>query len=209
MDHPRYRSSRDGRAQLPNPPGWIAESQRLAPAYALAVEAHDSQRRASDRGLFLDHVLEVATLLHDAGFDEELIAAGLLHDAIERGTLTEEALRRATGDDVAALVLSLTEDASIESFEKRKAALREQVGAAGASALTIFAADKLSDIRGLCRGIEFDSDSIEARIGTTLGAMAGHYRESVELIKEREPGSAFVPALRDELEHLAVLAADW
>ena len=82
------------------------------------------------------------------------MAAGLLHDAVERGTLSEAELRAAIDDEISDLVLALTEDASIESFAERKEALREQVKAAGAPAVTIFAADKLSDIRGLARGVE-------------------------------------------------------
>jgi (p)ppGpp synthase/HD superfamily hydrolase len=180
----------------------MLDSGLLARAYALAVVAHASQRRATDRALFLDHVVEVATLLHEAGFDDELVAAGLLHDAVERGTLTEERLRGAVGEDIASLVLSLTEDASIESFDQRKSALRDQVRAAGRSAVTIFAADKLSDIRGLRRGIDRFGYSIEARMGTTIDGMAGHYRESVEMIEESHPRSSFVPALYEELERL-------
>ena len=42
---------------------------------------------------FLGHVMEVATLLHRAGFDTDLVAVGFLHDSVERGSLTEEALQ--------------------------------------------------------------------------------------------------------------------
>ena len=179
----------------------------MASAYALAVEAHGSRRRAADQALFLEHVLEVATLLRDAGVDEELIAAGLLHDAVERGTLTTEALLATMSAEVSALVLSLTEDASIASFDERKAGLRQQVSAAGVNALTIFAADKLSDIGGLSRGIELYTDSIESRIGTTVVAMAGHYRESVEMIERRHPECVFIPALRENQRQLEVRVA--
>jgi hypothetical protein len=151
-------------------------------------------------------VLEVATLLHDAGLDEEIVAAGLLHDSVERGTLTGERVRREMGARIWALVLSLTEDESIESFTERKAALREQVESAGPDALAIFAADKLSDIHGLLMGIELHDDAIEARMGTTVGGMAGHYRVSVELIEGGAPESAFIPALRRELDRLPVQA---
>ena len=174
----------------------------LQRAYALAAEAHGSQRRATDQRLFVDHVLEVATLLHDAGFDKELIAAGLMHDAVERGTATERGVRAEMGDAIASLVMALTEDRSLESFAARKAGLRAQVMAAGPRAITIFAADKLSDIRGLQRGIDASRDSIEARMGASIAAMAGHYRESVELIESSEPSSRFVPALRQALEIL-------
>lgn len=180
-------------------------SALLQRAYALAVEAHGSQRRATDQSLFLDHVLEVATLLHDAGFDEELIAAGLLHDAVERGTATETGLRAEMGDGITSLVLALTEDGSLESFAERKAALRGQVRAAGPRAMAIYAADKLSDIRALRRGIDRSGDSIEARMGTTITGMAGHYRESVEMLDASEPDLEFLPALRKELESLATL----
>lgn len=186
---------------------WIAGSQQLARAYDLAAEAHASQHRATDGAPFLDHVVEVATFLQDAGFGEELVTAGLLHDAVERGTLTEERLRREMGDTVSSLVLSLTEDSSIESFDERKAALREQVRASGTRAITIFAADKLSDINGLRRGIDRFGDETEKRMGTTVDGMASHYHESVEMIEASQPRSTFIPALHARLEELDAYAA--
>src|SRR6478609_4776708 len=36
-------------------------------------------------GIFLEHVLAGATLLRRSGADQELVAVGLLHDAVERG----------------------------------------------------------------------------------------------------------------------------
>jgi hypothetical protein len=183
-------------------PEWIADSELLVRAHALAAASHGDERRATDCAPFLDHVTEVASLLHEAGFDDHLVAAGLLHDAVERGTLSEARLRDAMDDEITDLVLALTEDATIESFGDRKEALREQVKAAGAPAVTIFAADKLSDIRGLARGVERFEDSIEDRMGTTVGGMAGHYEESVEMIEDGAPDSPFIPVLRRALESL-------
>ncbi len=75
----------------------------------------------------------------------------------------------------------------MQSFDARKEALREQVRNAGARSITIFfAADKLSDIRGLRRGIERFSDSIEGRMGTTVESMADHYARSVAMIEESQ-----------------------
>ena len=193
-------------SEAPPPPAWIAESEVLARAYSLAASAHASQHRATDGAPFLDHVVEVATFLYEAGFDEELVTAGLLHDAVERGTLTEERLHRQMGDAVSLLVLSLTEDSSIESFAERKAALREQVRVSGPRAITIFAADKLSDINGLRRGIDRFGDEIEKRMGTTVDGMASHYRESVEMIEANRPRSMFIPALYAQLEELGAYA---
>ncbi|HEY7151556.1 MAG TPA: hypothetical protein VH391_07735, partial [Solirubrobacterales bacterium] len=54
------------------------------------------------------------------------------------------------------------------------------------------------------RGIERYGPAIEERLGTTVVAMAGHYRESVDLIESARPRSAFLLALHEELDRLAL-----
>lgn len=184
------------------PPAWINRSRLLADAYSLAAAAHGEQRRPSDGCYFLDHVVEVAGLLHRAGFNDELVAVGLLHDAIERGTLGEKELRDEMGAGICSLVLRLSEDPSIASFDQRKAGLRRQVESAGGLAVTVFAADKLSDIRGLRRGIEIYGNALDERLGTSVDGMTAHYRESVEMVESMKPGSTFLPALRLQLGRL-------
>ena len=184
------------------PAGYIADSELLHHAYELAAWAHGEQRRATDRTLFIEHVVEVGDLLHAAGLDERLVAAGLLHDAVERGDLSERRLRAQMDEDICGLVMALTEDAAVEPFGRRKEALREQVRSAGTRAVTIFAADKLSDIRGLTRGVDRFEDSIEARMGTTIEAMAQHYEDSVSMIEAADPTCPFIPLLRAELDAL-------
>jgi hypothetical protein len=187
----------------PAPPVWIRRSTRLADAYALADAAHGEQRRASDGHYFLEHVLEVADLLHRAGFDDELVAVGLLHDTVERGTLGESELRARMGASITSLVLTLSEDPELASFERRKAGLRRQVETGGRLAVTVFAADKLSDVRGLRRGIErYGGALVEQRLGTSVASMTAHYRESLEMIESVNAGSVFVPALRVEMVRL-------
>jgi (p)ppGpp synthase/HD superfamily hydrolase len=195
------------RRKISGTPEWISGSDYLSDAFYLAARAHGSERRPSDGRLFLEHVSEVAGLLHRLAFDEKLIAVGLLHDSVERGALREPELRDEMGDSIAWLVMVLSEDPTIESFEARKAALRTQVAAAGARAVTVFAADKLSDIAGLRRGIEASREAAEQRMGTSVTSMADHYRDSVQMIAEVWPGSAFLSALRLELDRLASVAA--
>lgn len=184
---------------------WIGDSELLTQAYELAAQAHADQRRATDRQPFLAHVVEVATILHESGADEELVAVGLLHDSVERGTLGELELRDAVDGEICTLVFALSEDEEIVSFKERKAALREQVRAAGPRAASVFAADKLSDIRGLRRGMSDFEGSIEESMGTSVDSMASHYAESVKVVEESEPGCSLLPALRSELDELSRL----
>jgi (p)ppGpp synthase/HD superfamily hydrolase len=204
----RGRSSLAGdRLEISGTPEWILASGYLSDAFSLAAKAHGSGRRPSDGRLFLEHVSEVAGLLHRLEFDEELVAVGLLHDSVERGTLREPELRDEMGDSITWLVMVLSEDPTIESFEARKAALRAQVSTAGVRAMTVFAADKLSDIAGLRRGVGVSREAAEARMGTSVASMADHYRDSVQMIAEVRPGSAFLSALRLELDRLDSVAA--
>ena len=112
------------------------------------------------------------------------------------------------GADIAYLVLTLSEDATIASFESRKAELRRQVEAAGGDAVTVYAADKLSDIRGLRRAIEFYGDALPKRLGTSVATLTDHYRESVRIdrirqqavvLPARAPGRARGPGSRGRL----------
>ncbi len=191
-------------SEAPTNPNWIGDSPVVASAYALAERAHRGQRRPSDGRPFLDHVTEVATVLHDANMSDELVAVGLLHDSVERGTLGSAELRDEMGEEIADLVLVLTEDSAIESFAERKEGLRRQVSEAGEPAVTAFAADKLSDIASLRRGIERFGPAIDGRLDATVGSMIGHYRESVELVEATSPDSALLPELHDQLDHLRV-----
>jgi (p)ppGpp synthase/HD superfamily hydrolase len=197
----------EGRRRRHQPPEWISASSLLSDAFSLAARAHRSDRRPSDGRLFLEHVTEVAGLLHRFAYDEDLVAVGLLHDSVERGRLTEAELRAAMGNSICELVMILSEDPAIEGFEERKAALRQQVSQAGIRAVTVFAADKLSDIAGLRRGSEASRERTEARMGTTVEDLAAHYRDSVEMIAAAWPGSAFLPALRRQLGRLEAICA--
>ena len=88
---------------------------------------------------------------------------GLLHDAVERGTLGEEELRDEMGESICSLVLVLSEDPEDRVLRAAKGGLRDRVAAAGGSAVTVYSADKLSDILGLRRGVEAAGEGIEER----------------------------------------------
>ena len=76
-------------------------------AYERAVVAHTGQRRLSG-GDYVQHPLEVASILADLTLDGSTIAAALLHDTVEDTPLTLEEIRRDFGPDVAHLVEGVT-----------------------------------------------------------------------------------------------------
>ena len=72
---------------------------------------HRSQRRKyPDVDVpYMSHLAGVAVTLGRHGFDDEVVAAGVLHDAIEDCGVTFEALSSSFGARVATLVLACTE----------------------------------------------------------------------------------------------------
>jgi (p)ppGpp synthase/HD superfamily hydrolase len=138
----------------------------------------------------------VAVLLRNRGFDDEVVAAGLLHDAIEDTDATAEDLRERFGERVAALVAALSDDPGVEDRRARKRALREQVEAAGREAQAIYAADKVAKARELRATAVRDPRALgEEGIRVRLE----HYRESLRMLERCVPDLPLVAQLRFEL----------
>lgn len=126
----------------------IAEySPLVRRALATARELHaGTVRDVGDEVPFIEHPLAVAELLAEYEMDEELIAAGLLHDTLEYTHLGLDQLRKRFGMKVALIVCALTEDFEISDYEERKRELRRRVEATGIDAQRVFAADKISNV---------------------------------------------------------------
>jgi len=98
-------------------PGFVDGLPQTRAAVAYATSAHANQRRNVDGAPFIEHPLEVASLLYHAGAPEHVIAAGVLHDVIEKTGVQAPQLRRHFGAKVSDLVLAVSEDERIASYK--------------------------------------------------------------------------------------------
>jgi (p)ppGpp synthase/HD superfamily hydrolase len=172
-------------------------------AIPYAERMHAGQRRA-DGTPFILHPLEVASLLYYAGAPDHLVAAGVMHDLIEKTDASAADLLERFGPRITGLVLAVSDDDRIAGYAKRKAALRQHVAGAGGDALTLFAADKLSKLHELHRDTAVDSEASAAprRARELRARRLRHYQRSLALLEERLPESPLVRELRDELAAL-------
>src|SRR3979490_276699 len=131
---------------IPNSAEGLAKTQD---ALEYARNLHAGPSRQDEGGAFILHPREVASLLYAAGAPDHVIAAGALHDVIEKTPANAFDLRARFGSRVAALVLAVSEDRHIAGYSARKAALRHQASESGEEALMVFAADKVSKVREL------------------------------------------------------------
>jgi (p)ppGpp synthase/HD superfamily hydrolase len=173
---------------------------RTEGALAFAQERHAGQRREVDDAPFVTHPLEVALMLDEAGYPDHVVAAGVLHDVLERTDAEPQEVAALFGTKVSMLVSAVTENPSIEDAAERKAALRRQVSRAGDAAAAVFAADKVSKAREIrlraSRG-QLDAERDCPRIE--------HYEESLAMLEELLSGHHLVEALRRELEAVHAL----
>ncbi|MEO7913000.1 MAG: HD domain-containing protein, partial [Roseiflexaceae bacterium] len=92
----------------------------LRRAYAVAREAHASQKRASGEP-YIDHPVAVAGLLLDLRLDVASVGAALLHDVVEDTLVTKELVEQAFGSEVAHLVDGVTKLSALEAQTKEEA----------------------------------------------------------------------------------------
>jgi (p)ppGpp synthase/HD superfamily hydrolase len=160
-------------------------------AVAYAQERHAGQRRKADGAPFIEHPLEVAWLLYREGAPDHVVAAGVLHDTIEKAGADIDELRARFGPGTAQLVLALSEDPAIRTYARRKAALRDQVAAAGPEALMVFAADKISKVREL---------TLTRTPAKLPQGRVTHYRRCLELLERLLSDSPLVAQFRADFE---------
>lgn len=179
-------------------------------ALRFAVHCHTGQQRESDGAAFIEHPLEVARLLRDAGCSDVLVTAGLLHDVVAEAHVSADELTARFGTAVAELVQAVTDDSCVHSYRQRKQVLREQVRNAGVDAALLFAADEIAELRELPAQIgsdwaRFDTSGCESRarehVQRCHQMRLEHYRESLEMLQGVAPRQhPLVQRLADDLE---------
>ncbi len=190
-----------GRRRIPTFVKGLPQTQA---AIAYADRMHAGQRR-TDGTPFMLHPLEVASLLYSAGAPDHVIAAGAMHDLIEKTDATASDLLERFGERITTLVLAVSDDERISGYATRKAALRRQVAGAGEEVLSLFAADKISKLRELRRETATDSEAggASGRVRELRARRLRHYQRSLALLEERLPGSPLVREFCAELGTLA------
>ena len=180
----------------------VAESPLVAEAEAFAAEGHAGQIRNYSGLPYIEHPQAVAGLLREAGYDDEVQAAALLHDLLEDTGTTPEEIRDRFGERVAELVAVLSDDPSIEPYERRKDALREKVLAAGPDAIAVYAADKLSNVTDLRALYDEEGEEAARRFKAPLDLRLELWRRDAEALCSLDPPPPFAAELRRQLDAL-------
>ncbi len=180
-----------------------ARSPLVREAAEVAAEAHAGQIRNGSGGMpYIEHPRAVAERLAEHGFDDEVLAAALLHDVVEDSDLTVERLRERFGDRVADLVAALSDDESIDHYRQRKQEHRRRVAAADGDALAIYGADKLTNVSTLRRAYAEQGEAVASEFKVPLELKIEVWEADSELLRQLVPQLAFLDELEAELSRL-------
>ena len=196
------------------PPGYRLTrvlTQRFVDAVAFAVDAHGPQTRKGGDIPYVSHLLGVASLVLEAGGDEDMAIAGLLHDTIEDTDVNAEGIEARFGRRVAGIVVGCT-----DSFEKPKLDWRvrkERYIAhladerTSQDVLTVSAADKLHNARSMLADHRNLGDEVARRFNAGPTDQIWYY-ETVSAILQRRLPSPLTSELRRTVDQLRQVLRD-
>ncbi|MBS0489465.1 MAG: HD domain-containing protein [Proteobacteria bacterium] len=132
-------------------PSLLPSVPLVLEAACFAAQRHAQQRRKGmDHEPYINHLLEVASLLAQSSdpLDVNLVVAGLLHDIVEDTHTTREEVAARFGEDVAGLVMEVTDDKTLPK-QVRKDLQVQRAPHKSPRAQKLKAADKISNLRSL------------------------------------------------------------
>src|ERR1700681_3350001 len=163
----------------------------LQRAFRYAAEKHAGQTRKKTAVPYLSHLMAVASLVLEAGGDEEMAIAALLHDVVEDcgGMPRLREVRTQFGPRVAKIVEGCTDsfgDPKPEWMERKKNYLCE-VKDADAETRLVSAADKLHNVRTILADYRRDGESIWTRFSGKKDGTLWYYRALSDEYRRRHP----------------------
>ena len=177
---------------------------RYADAVAYASSLHAEQARKSTTIPYISHLLGVSSLVLEAGGDEDMAIAGLLHDGPEDqgGKETLDHIRERFGDRVANIVEGCTDSLSEDPAEKppwreRKEAYIAHLAEADDDTLIVSLADKLHNARAIVSDLLITGPQTWQRFNASSADILWYYSEIVDIAHQRQ-SNAFLAKNLDE-----------
>jgi (p)ppGpp synthase/HD superfamily hydrolase len=159
-------------------------TDRFFTAVRYAADAHAGHFRKGTSVPYISHLLGVASIVIDAGGDEDEAIAGLLHDAAEDAGGRErlDDIRAHFGDRVARLVEACTDSWTTPKapWIERKRAYVEHARHLEPDELRVSAADKVHNAYAILRDLRLHGDSIWKRFNAAPEDMLWYYESLIK-----------------------------
>ena len=164
---------------------------RLQRAFRYAAEKHAGQTRKQSAVPYISHLMAVASLVLEAGGDEDMAIAAFLHDVVEDcgGMSRLREVRKQFGARVAKMVEGCTDsfgEPKPEWVERKKDYLRE-VKHADVNTRLVSASDKLHNVRTILADYRQHGEAIWTRFTGKKEGTLWYYRALSDEYQRRSP----------------------
>lgn len=153
---------------------------RLQQAFRYAAEKHAGQTRKKTAVPYLSHLMAVASLVLEAGGDEDMAIAALLHDVVEDcgGMPRLREIRRKFGPRVAKIVEGCTDSFSDPKppWLERKQSYLARLKREDRDTRLVSASDKLHNVRTILTDYRQHGESIWKRFNGGRDGTLWYYR---------------------------------
>src|SRR5580765_833679 len=175
---PISKTSRRPKSRRTVPP--LRLGPRFTKAFRFAYQKHKGQARKASRIPYITHLMGVASLVLEAGGDEDLAIAALLHDVVEDcgGRPMLNQVRRLFGKRVADIVDGCTDAYTIPKppWRERKESYIRRLKKESADTRLVSAADKLNNIRSILSDYRAVGESVWSRFNGGRDGTIWYYR---------------------------------
>jgi GTP pyrophosphokinase len=153
---------------------------RFQRAFEFAAKQHAGQTRKASTIPYIAHLMGVASLVFEAGGDEDLAIAALLHDVVEDcgGAPMLEQIRRRFGSRVAKIVDGCTDAYGLPKppWHDRKVSYINRLKKEDDETRLVSAADKLNNVRSILSDYRVIGESVWSRFNGGRDGTLWYYR---------------------------------
>lgn len=179
---------------------------KIQKAINLAIKIHELDQKQKRKGKdipYITHPLSVGLILAKVGATEDVIVAGILHDAIEDSApaykVTKEMITDIFGQSISDLVLSVTEQDKSLSWEERKAEALEHIKTFSNDSLLLKSADIVENTRELIADYEIEGEKTFKRFNAPKERMLQNHLIIINVIIKKWRQNP----LLDDLQYIA------
>ncbi len=170
-------------------------------ALQTAAIAHQRQYRKGTEIPYITHPVAVGMILMKEGYEDFVVAAGILHDTVEDTDLTLDDIKRGFGEKIAEIVKGCSEPDKSLAWEKRKEHTLEFLQNASSEIRAVACADKLHNIRSIQRDYEQQGEEVWKKFNRGKEQQKWYYTNVIESLCAQNSFS-LIEELRKEVDRL-------
>lgn len=176
---------------------------KIQKAIKFATKTHEIYQKQKRKGKdvsYIIHPLAVGLLLSCVKADNDVVCAGILHDTIEDSIdekkVTVEMLQERFGNNVAQMVLDVTETDKTLPWEERKRRAIEHIKECPHNSLLVKSADVINNLSELISDHDKVGDQVFIRFNASKEKIIQNYIKTITAIIDEWNKNPFIDELR-------------